>query len=144
MIISRKLRIIHLDDHKLFHAGLRTCLKKCNEEFLIEHYQYSHHAFDAIVQCIKSWEPIDLIITDLNHMGENGYEFAKSVRSFESCYFIRTPILLFTMHSPKYSAFLQEKLQEDVFDAYLPKSADLGQVVATIEELTGIRITYSH
>jgi DNA-binding NarL/FixJ family response regulator len=140
MIISRKMRVIHLDDHKLFHAGLRTCLRKCNQELFIQHYENSDDAFDAIAQSIKSFEPIDLIITDLTHMGQNGYEFAKSVRKVESSYFIRTPILLLTMHTRKYNLFLKEKLQENVFDAYLPKSADCAHIVATIEELTGIRI----
>jgi len=140
MIISRKMRVIHLDDHKLFHACLRTCLRKRNQELFLHHYQNSDDAFDAIAQSIRSFEPIDLIITDLIHMGQNGYEFAKSVRSVESSYFIRTPILLLTMHTPKYNLFLKEKLQENVFDAYLPKSADCPHIVATIEELTGIRI----
>lgn len=140
MIVSRKMRIIHLDDHKLFHAGLRMCLAKHNQEIFFQHYQYSHDAFDAIVQSIKCWEPIDLIITDLTHMGQNGYEFAKNVRSFESSYLIRTPILLLTMQSPKFNKFLEQKLEENVFDAYLPKSADCAQIIATIEELTGIRI----
>jgi len=140
MIISRTLRIIHLDDHKLFHAGLRSCLTKQNPEISIQHYQYSHHAFDAISQCIKARQPIDLIITDFTHMGENGYEFAKAVRSFERSHFIRTPILLLTMHHPKNNDFLRRILQEEVFDAYLPKSANCVQLLATIEELIAIRM----
>ena len=140
MILSRKMRIIHVDDHKIFNAGLRSCLKIHKQEFFIQHYQNSHHAFDAFLESIKAWEPIDLIITDMNHMGQNGYEFAKAIRAFESSYLIRTPILLLTMQGPNRSELVQQMLQENLVDAYLPKSASSEEIIETIELLTGVRI----
>jgi predicted heme/steroid binding protein len=64
MIISRKTRIVHLDDHSLFQKGLRSCLLSAGQEFMIEQYQYSQHAFEVIKQLARVGEPLDLIITD--------------------------------------------------------------------------------
>ena len=55
------LSIIHLDDHTLFHKGLRTCMSKLRQTILLEHYQYSHHALDAVKERINTKEKLDLI-----------------------------------------------------------------------------------
>jgi DNA-binding NarL/FixJ family response regulator len=145
VILPRKIRMVHLDDHTLFQKGLRICLLDLKEELILQQFQYSHHAFDAIRELILSRKILHLIITDFVHMGQHGYEFAKSVRELESASFLRIPILLLSLQSPTYNEYVVRGLRERVFDAYLPKCAPREQIHETISQLTGLefRSAYS-
>lgn len=128
-------RVIHLDDHNLFSTGLKNVLKKEFPNVYYLHFQDVDEALQYIANAIDENELISLLVTDFNHVGINGYEFAKKVRGLELGKLARIPILLLSMtteSNPK----VQDGLQEKVFDFYLPKSAspeDITEVVKSIQ-----------
>jgi response regulator RpfG family c-di-GMP phosphodiesterase len=131
----KPIKIVHLDDHKLFQAGLRKCLDPETNNLTIQAFQYSDDAFLCVKKSLDANEPVDLIITDLRHLGQNGYEFAKSIRRYECSFFIRIPILLLSMFPAKSSNLIQKGLDERLFDWTLTKSATCEDIWKVVERL---------
>ena len=137
--MTKLLKFVHLDDHQLFQAGVRKCLNPETNNVFIQGFQYSDEAFLYVKKCLDLNQSVDLIITDLNHPGQNGYEFAKSIRRYECSFFIRIPILLLSMCSPKYSDLAQKGLDERLFDWNLTKNASREEIWEVVGRLTGLR-----
>jgi response regulator RpfG family c-di-GMP phosphodiesterase len=135
----KRFNIVHVDDHKLFQAGVRKCLQPELNNIYLQSFQYSDDAFLCIKNSLDSTQPVDLIITDLCHMGQNGYEFAKSIRRYECTFFIRIPILLLTMHTPNSSELIQKGLDERIFDRHLAKNSSCEQIWTAMETLMKVR-----
>jgi DNA-binding NarL/FixJ family response regulator len=132
--MTRK-NIIHLDDHELFHKGFKqACLNK--PAFPVYHLPFTDSA--SCMQYVKnslSLEVrIDLIITDFNHPGLNGYEFSAAIRRLCEEALVYIPILLLTMAGLEKQE-ISKGLQDHVFDKYLPKNSSSEIVIASIMEL---------
>lgn len=133
-MMNRK-KIIHLDDHALFHMGLeQSCLNKLSFPVYQLQFTDSANCIQYVNNSISLGEPIDLIITDFNHPGLNGYEFAKAIRKFCRDASVYIPILLLTMACLDKEE-ISKGMEEHVFDKYLPKSSTSEEVIAGILEL---------
>ena len=130
---SQKINVVHLDDHKLFCWGLRKCLEDRINTLNIISFNDSFEALNFIAESLKKKDRIDLIITDFNHGGLNGYDFGKTIRILEKVYDKRIPILLLSMIAelPQISKGYFEK----VFDKGLSKNSSGEQIIEAIYSL---------
>lgn len=132
--MNRK-KIIHLDDHEIFSTGLKQgCLNKLNFPFLYLHFTDSDNCLQYINNSILLGAPIDLLITDFNHPGLHGYEFALEVRRLCQEAFEYIPILLISMAGLDKEGILKG-IEEHLFDKYLPKSSSSEEIQCSILEL---------
>lgn len=72
-------KIIHMDDHLIFTAGL---FKELKPEIAETYYLQFNNEDDVLAYMINSIHADDmptLLITDLAHPGLNGYGFAKRI-----------------------------------------------------------------
>jgi response regulator RpfG family c-di-GMP phosphodiesterase len=132
--MNRK-KIIHLEDHELFGNGLwQSCLNKL--DFPVYHLQFTDAA--SCIQYVNNSllleAPIDLIITDFNHPGLTGYEFALAIRRLCLEASVHIPVLLLTMAGPDKEG-IAKGLEEQIFDKYLCKSSTSEDLIAAIVEL---------
>lgn len=78
------IRILFLDDHKLFRKGLLDFVIKPFYPFAkIIEISNGDIALSKVEEMIMSHTVPDIIFTDINHSGLSGYEFIKAVRAFE-------------------------------------------------------------
>ncbi len=78
-----KKKIVHLDDHVLFLTTVQRLVQKQIRGIYYLAFTDTDNAFNYIVNSIEEGNKIDLIITDLNHPGMHGYEFAKQIKLLE-------------------------------------------------------------
>jgi response regulator RpfG family c-di-GMP phosphodiesterase len=126
-------KVIHLDDHILYSSAAQKLVKK---DFYMLYYLCFHDtgkALQYVANTLDDKEPINLIITDFNHPGLNGYGFARQIRHMERYTGVRTPILLLSMALDTH-ALIQQGLKEKVFDYYLPKSAEAVEISRIIHQ----------
>ena len=114
------LRVLLVDDHKLFRAGIRSLLQTLND---IEVVAEAADGVDAIEKN-RQLKP-DLVLLDLSMPSLNGAEVALILKN-------TTPdvrIIMFTMYSSKISASLTSALG---VDAVLSKPDDMDHLVESI------------
>ena len=125
-------KIIHLDDHNIFLTGAQKVLKNDFHRLYYLCFQETGRALRYIENSIEEDCPIDLIITDLNHPGLNGYGFARQIRFMEQQHSRKTPILLLTMSTEDHPLVVQG-LKEKVFDFYLPKYSSVEEISRVVQ-----------
>ncbi len=115
----KRKKIIHLDDHRIVCEAVRNLVKSQIPGCYYLCFTDTSAAFKYLINSIDSGNPPDLLVTDFNHNGMNGYEFSKSIRQVEKL-LNRKPmkILLLMMLSNKVSA-ISRGLKERVFNGYL-------------------------
>ena len=116
---SRSLKILHLDDHIIFSKGLSNCIYKKFPNAIIKYIQHGDEALEYVSYCLDNNEPLDLIITDINHPGLDGIKFSKAVREKEKDKEHKIPILYITMVDDK---FIIRKIEEIPFAKHLVKT----------------------
>ena len=127
--MEKKTKIVHLDDHRLYLDGVRKSVHPKFPDIKFIRFENTDEAFYYVTNCILKNQKIDLLITDFNHPGLNGYEFAKAVRSIERSHGKgQMPILLLTM-APKETPIISKALEDGIFNDYLDKEAD-GDTIA--------------
>lgn len=130
---DERRNIVQLDDHQLFCKGLNGCILSKKPKWAITSFQHPDPTLAHILQSLELQEQIDLIITDINHPGLNGYEFAKKVRLGEAKYGSRIPIVVVSMVASYEVAM--KGLEEHLFDACLPKNQSCDSIMHTIERI---------
>jgi len=91
--------ILHLDDHQLFLNGFQTAVTKISDNYRFIQFQHPDEALDYIETSFEIDNPVDIIITDFNHMGLNGYDFSCAVKNLEIKYkrHYKIPVLMVSM-----------------------------------------------
>ena len=85
--MSKPLKyILHLDDHQLFLNGFQTAVTKICDNYRFIQFNHPDEALDYIETSFEIDNPVDIIITDYNHPGMKGYEFAVGVKVLELKY----------------------------------------------------------
>ena len=117
------MKLLIVDDHKLFMEGLVAILKDI--PFISEIYTVSDSSqIDANVRAIRP----DFILIDINLGGENGLEIGKKLKKR----YPHTQLIVLTMHHhPSFK--LQAK--EYGFDAFLHKDTSTKILLQTLDDL---------
>jgi CheY-like chemotaxis protein len=102
-------KIVYLDDHVLYPDAVMKHVDPKKDRFLFIRFQHPDQCLKYVYNSIESNSKIDVIITDFNHPGMNGFDFSLSVRALESSasYFKPIPIILLSFTDPYYE--LSEK-----------------------------------
>ena len=122
--MDKRTKIVHLDDHRLFLNGLSTCINHKFSHVELISFGDTNEAFYYVINSILKNKKIDLLITDINHPGLNGYEFAKAIRNIERWHGSQLiPILILTM-VPKGVSMIDQGFKDGLFDDHLTKDVD--------------------
>lgn len=97
----RDLSILHLDDHILYSAGVSNVILKKYPNAAITKIQNGQEALNYVIDHLANNKSLDLIITDINHMGLDGIRFSIAVRQAEKNYNRIIPILVISMIDDK-------------------------------------------
>lgn len=131
----RPLKIIHVDDHKLFHNGLLTCITPFFPKAKITQIMNGTEALKYIEDEIDQENHIDLIVTDINHPGLRGDELIKKIRYYENLFRLpHIPIVVLTMVG-------EENLQHicgpgvNLITKYFSKASEADEIIETLEDI---------
>jgi len=127
--------IVILDDHELFRNAISTLLSENYTSISINQFSEPESALEYILQCKKTNQAIDLIITDQVHQGIDGFEFATLWRSIENV----SPILLLSMtidDAVQTEFVFNNNISPDnPFNLCLPKSIEKNKLIDCISAL---------
>jgi len=130
--VQREWTIVHLDDHALYGAGVEKEMKKFYPNCKWFYFTYPKDALHFIEELLKEEETINVIITDIQHIGLDGYEFAKEVRLMEEGYHrLHATIIALTMQSEDH-LLVQQGIMEKAFTKYLPKTSEGEKIAKTL------------
>lgn len=73
------VKILHLDDHRLFFQGIRVLTERISPKINMVHCTNHVEAIAIIQEAENSGKPFQLILTDINHPEGNGIEFCRQV-----------------------------------------------------------------
>lgn len=127
------MHIIHVDDHKLFRAGLKHCLLPNFPDMVLNTFSNNESALHYINICLRINYTIDLIITDYNHPGDNGLILAKQIKTLGEDYHIKLPVMFFTMRDDDE---LQKATVTGLADVYFTKDAECEKIVSFIQSIS--------
>jgi DNA-binding NarL/FixJ family response regulator len=133
--MQKRLKVVHLDDHRLFQEGVQRCIDPERNKYIIQKFHHSEDALRYIENSLDAKIDIHIIITDFTHPGLNGYYFSKAVREIEKLYKKHTPIMLLTMMGTDGTPLIEEGLHQGFFNAFLPKSAESFEIITAMESL---------
>ena len=129
----RKPRVIHLDDHFLFSEGFKRCMKLHSISLFYLHFTFPADALRYITNCSDCDEKIDLVVTDFNHPGIDGYHFAREVRDIQKNS-LRSQVLMLTMAGPE-KELIARGIGERCFDHYFQKSAESAEIAEYVRRV---------
>jgi CheY-like chemotaxis protein len=124
-----KSTIVYLEDQELFSKTIQGIITTAFPGINLRPFKDVWMALQFIMTRIERGKTIDLIITDFNHSGINGYRFAKLVRELEGDKQI--PIILLTMMKTE-NPLVKEGLKESFFSQYIHKSSSGEDILAAI------------
>lgn len=133
--LKSHLRIIVLDDHKIFRSAVAAyCILPFFENIELIEFENGDVANAFIQKEINEESRIDLVLTDINHPGMRGQELVKSIRHYEGVSGSKTriPIIILTMVDESRHP---ELIADKMVDRYLTKSAEPEDIIDCIEEI---------
>ena len=131
-INAKPLQILHLDNHRIFADGLVNAVRKWFPNSVFKNIQNGDEALAYVKSILVLNKRLDLIVTDINHPGLHGIEFATEVRIIEKAFGRRTPILFITMVDDDYT---REKAENIPLVKYATKTTSPEDVSLAINEL---------
>ena len=133
--IHTPIRVVYLDDHKLFRGSVvNYCIKPFFKNMVIIEFENGDDTYDFIKTEINNKNKIDLIISDINHPGLRGQELVKSIRIVEDLDggANRIPIILLTMVGESY---YPELLKNKMVDYFLSKATEPEDIIDCMEDI---------
>lgn len=129
--MNKKIKIIIVDDHKIFLDGLRTVLEGAEQlEVLGEAQNY-----EELTKLLSVSKP-DVLLLDINMPGKDGIEITKLLKEKDKS----IKILLLTMHNE--TGIIQKGLEAGI-DGYVLKNTDRYELIAAIEAIMDGESYYS-
>lgn len=106
-------RIVLIDDHALFRAGLKMILTKDSSLDVVAEAASGKAAIEVVRRLDGT---VDLVVLDINLPDQDGIEVARAIRAFDQ----RTKVLIVTMYGDE--AYLKAALKAGA-DGYVIKQA---------------------
>ncbi|MEE2903217.1 MAG: response regulator transcription factor [Myxococcota bacterium] len=128
----KKFRIMLVDDHPLFRAGLENVINEVENLQVVEQATTTAQGFDKFQQV----QP-DLIISDLSFSASSGLALIKQIREIPS----KCPILILSMHE---ESFWAEQVLQHGANGYIQKNADAEEIIEAILKTVGGEIYLSN
>lgn len=130
-----RIKIIHLDNSKLFSEGLYRMVKQHLDKSYYLRFDKEEEASSYMINAIRENEPPNLLITGFARPGLNGYEFAKRIR-MEEMKFKRkpVPVLLLTFYPREYY-LIKMGLSVRIFNFYMQKNALTEDILGVVKSV---------
>ena len=129
----RPLRILHLDDHRLFLDGMRVAILSRYPKATIEALSSNEEALTRLRVLLVGNERPDFIVTDFNHLGGNGLEFATEAKLLCEKLGAKIPIIMVTMRQERDT--IPDGLESSPLDGFLAKASSTDDILYVIENL---------
>jgi DNA-binding NarL/FixJ family response regulator len=127
------LRILHLDDHRLFLDGMRMAILSRYPKATIDEFHSNDKALSRLKALLVNNEKPDLIITDFNHLGGNGLDFAEDAKLLCEKHGTKIPIIMVTMRQEKDT--IPDGLEGSSLDGFLTKASSAEDILDLIQAL---------
>ncbi len=118
--MSEQVRILIVDDHPIFRAGLVEVLQSDSRMQIVDQAASAEEFWEKFPAC-----GADIVISDIELPGEDGLSLARKMKRIHS----ETPILVLTMH--KDEGMVNEALSAGV-DAYVLKESAATDLIQAI------------
>ena len=125
-------RIMLVDDHPLFRAGLESAINEVDNLTVVDHAPTA----DEGLKKYREIKP-DLIISDLSFENSSGLTLIKQLRALPS----KCPVLVLSMHD---ESFWAEQVLQQGANGYVQKSASTDEVIKAIQKTAGGEIYLSN
>jgi PleD family two-component response regulator len=137
-INSKKVHIVHFDDHRIFLNGVQTAILKKTSAFYINGFTEGDEALKYIEDSFIKKRKVDLIITGMNQPKYDGFTFSKSVRDIEKKHDLSTPIILLSMmagNPERNQQYLAKGFEAGLWNMALGKNANSEELYEAIMSL---------
>lgn len=129
------INTVILNDHINISFSIRKILEKMSSGAVISLFANADEAQDFIGTSLRNNTVIDLLVTDFQHPGPNGYELAKKVRELEKSFVSKTmTIVLCTMLSENIP-LIQKGFAEGSFNYYISPSFSNTEFESTLRSI---------
>lgn len=135
-------KIVYLDDHTLYQNAVIKLTDPSHDRYIYIPFQHPDNALRYIINSIDINSPIDVIITDYNHLGLTGYEFAFEIRKYEATHSNNPsiPIILLSMVDPAHDFTdeevlrMSEKFPDNGYDYYKNRQQKYKEFQKAVED----------
>jgi len=130
--------IVHLDDHRIFRKGVKqACIDNFFPNAKLIEFAEGYEAFIYVANHLSDPDPIDLIITDINHPGFDGLTFVPLVRYLEKLYRKEKPIpiIVITMYEAEVFKNRLPSPENPLVNNYLQKCTSPAEIIYWFEKV---------
>ncbi len=121
--LSRKIRVLLVDDHAVVRAGYEMLLKNSDDIEVLGHAESGEQAIKSYIDDIP-----DVVVMDLSLPGIGGLEAIRRIKARDG----KAKILVFSMHED--TIFVEQALQAGA-RGYIPKSSPPSQLIEGIRDV---------
>jgi two-component system nitrate/nitrite response regulator NarL len=118
-----KIKVVLVDDHKLFRDGLKSLLNDCEHIEVMGAYSCAEDLLKNI-----SFLNVNIIITDISMGGKSGIDLARKISKELPC----IKIIILSMHNNE--EFIMQAMDAGA-QAYLPKDIAGAELISAIEKV---------
>ncbi len=129
--MSKVIKIVLADDHKIVRNGIRSLLENEPEIKIVGEADNGEDAW----KMVKKYKP-HVLVSDINMPKMNGIELTQKIA--ESDY--RTEVLILSMYNDE--AYILRSVEAGVM-GYLPKDADYEDIIKGIKEIADGNLFYN-
>ncbi|WP_114751578.1 response regulator transcription factor [Pleomorphovibrio marinus] len=119
----KEIRIILADDHRMFAKGIENLLKKERDLKVIGVFNNGKQVLQQLTDA-----PVDLLITDMNMPGMDGFSLIQHIKKEKTS----LKIIVLSMYDEE--EIFKKCIKQGV-DAYVLKNADPDELIYTIREV---------
>ena len=116
-----------------FLDGTRTAILSQYPNANIDEFPSNDKALNRLNALLTNNERLDLIITDFNHLGSNGLEFAQDAKLVYEKYGAKIPIIMVTMRQK--GDVITNGLKGSPLDGFLSKASSADDILELIRTL---------
>jgi len=129
--MSKVIKIVLADDHKIVRNGVRSLLENEQEIQIVSEAENGEDAWNMV----KKYKP-HVLVTDINMPKMNGIELTQKIA--QSNY--RTEVMILSMYNDE--AYILRSVEAGVM-GYLPKDADYEDIIKGIKEIAAGNLYYN-
>lgn len=129
--MSKVIKIVLADDHKIVRNGVRSLLEKVPEIRIVGEADNGDKAWEMV----QKFNP-DVLVSDINMPKLNGIELTEKIAASD----LKTQVLILSMYNDE--AYILRSVEAGVM-GYLPKDAEYEDIIKGIKEIATGNLYYN-
>ena len=129
--MSKVIKIVLADDHKIVRNGVRSLLEKVPEIRIVGEADNGDTAWEMV----QKFNP-DVLVSDINMPKLNGIELTEKIATSD----LETQVLILSMYNDE--AYILRSVEAGVM-GYLPKDAEYEDIIKGIKEIAAGNLYYN-